>query len=151
MRDQFCEWETLSDEAPRASKRKYQDLEQRSAGEHELLNHMRSLPEPDSLNLMRRLREGCSINDLLLSARELANNSHNSSSEHALMATQQLEMTYRPHETFPPLGVDSRSTQITEEIRPASRPKLPPISSIWYSTPLHGLVDLLGRTLTLNS
>ena len=88
MRDQVCEWATLSDEAPRASKRKFQDLEQRSAGEHELLNHLRSLSEPDSLGLMRRLREGYSVNDLLVSARELANTSPTTSSERARLTSR---------------------------------------------------------------
>lgn len=146
MRNQVCEWETLSDEAPRASKRKYQDLEQRSAAEHELLNHLRELPEPDSLGLMRRLREGCSINDLLISARELSSASHNQISDGALMTIRQRNMINRPEETASHNDLDSGSNQDGGEIlpasRPVSRPTLPPISSIWYVTPLSSRVTL---------
>lgn len=140
MRDQVCEWETLSDEAPRASKRKFQDLEQRSAGEHELLNHLRSLSEPDSLGLMRWLREGCSINDLLVSARELANTSLTTRSEHAPMTIRQPNIAHLSRETAPRADLDSRSNQNAWDNRAATRPSLPPISSIWYSIPLYSRV-----------
>lgn len=137
MRDQVCEWATLSDEAPRASKRKFQDLEQRSAGEHELLNHLRSLSEPDSLGLMRRLREGCSINDLLVSARELANTSPTTSSERALLTIRQPNIVHLSRETAPRADFDSGSDQNAGDILAATRPSLPPISSIWYQIPLY--------------
>lgn len=137
MRNQGCEWETLSDEAPRASKRKYQDLEQRSAAEHELLNHLRELPEPDSLGLIRRLRDGSSTNDLLISARELSSAPHNQISDGALTTIRQRNMTNRPQGTASHVDLDSGSNQVGGEIRPAScpvsRPTLPPISSIWQT------------------
>jgi hypothetical protein len=146
MRNQGCEWETLSDEAPRASKRKYQDLEQRSAAEHELLNHLRELPEPDSLGLIRRLRDGSSTNDLLISARELSSAPHNQISDGALTTIRQRNMTNRPQGTASHVDLDSGSNQVDGEIRPAScpvsRPTLPPISSIWYVTPLSSRVTL---------
>ena len=132
MRNQACEWEVLSDEAPRASKRKYQDLEQRSAGEHELLNHLRDLPEPDCLNLTRRLRDGCSINELLISARELSETAHSPASDRNTTTIRHFNMA---EHGVPRSGRDSGSNQVGREFHPSSRPILPPISSIWYATP----------------
>lgn len=134
MRDQVCEWETLNDEAPRASKRKYQDLEQRSAGEHELLNHLRVLSEPDCLNLVKRLRDGHSVNDLLISARELSGTVDALASDHNMMDIQQPNVTDQRHARAR-AGFVSASNQIGGEIHPSSRPILPPISSFWYATP----------------
>lgn len=132
MRDQVCEWEVLSDEAPRASKRKYQDLEQRSAGEHELLNHLRDLPELDCLSLIRRLRDGCSTNELLISARELSETAHGPASDRNTTAIRHFNMA---DQGSPRTGRDFGSNQVGGEIHPSSRPILPPISSIWYATP----------------
>lgn len=132
MRNQACEWETFNDEAPRATKRKYQDLEQRSAGEHELLNYLRVLPELDSLELLGRLRDGCSVNDLLISARELSETPDALTSGHTNVAIQQPNTV---DEQDPRVGLDSGSHQLGGEIHPSSRPILPPISSFWYGTP----------------
>lgn len=131
MRDQVCEWETLNDEAPRASKRKYQDLEQRSAGEHELLSHLRNLSEPDCLGLVRRLRDGHSVNDLLISARELSGTVNALASDHNMMDIHQPNMADQRDARA---GFVSASNQIGGEIHPSSRPILPPISSFWYAT-----------------
>ena len=82
---------------------------------------------------MRRLRDGCSIKDLLISARELSSVSNDDqSSEDVLMTTEEPDMTYRPLETSLHAGVDPGSNQSAGEIRVAPRPTLPPISSIWY-------------------
>jgi hypothetical protein len=149
MRNQACEWETLSDEAPRASKRKYQDLEQRSAAEHELLNHLRNLSEPDSLGLLTRLRGGCSINDLLVSARELSETSSAASSDRIAMAIRQPSLTNQRHSRT---GLEIGVHQAGGEIHPFSRVTLPPIASIWYATHFTETgCTLLNSTLTLNS
>lgn len=134
MRDQLCEWETPNDEAPRAIKRKYQDLEQRSAGEHELLNYLRVLSEIDCVELLRGLRDGCSIEDLLISARELSEKADALTSGHTNVAIRRPNTIHQQNLH----GVlDSGSTQIGGEIHPSSRPILPPISSLWYETPFH--------------
>jgi hypothetical protein len=139
MRDQVCEWESVSDEAPKAAqKRKYLDLEQRSASEHELLIYLRTLSENDSLRLTRRLREGFHIDELLDFARELSNVS---ASERGVMAFAQrtaIEQHDRPHMTLPHSGHESESDPIVGESSSSARlrgPTLPPIASIWY-TPL---------------
>jgi hypothetical protein len=137
MRDQVCEWESLSDEAPKAAqKRKYLDLEQRSASEHELLTYLRTLSETDSLRLTRFLREGFHIDELLNLARELSNVS---ASERGLMAFAQrtaIEQHDRPHINLPHSGHESESHPTTGETSSSAHLRglvLPPIASIWYT------------------
>jgi hypothetical protein len=137
MRDQVCEWELLSDEAPKAAqKRKYLDLEQRSASEHELLTYLRTLSEADSLRLTRRLREGYHIDELLNFARELSNIS---AGERGILAQRiAIEHRNRPLAAVPRSGHESESEPMAGEIASSARPRgptLPPIASIWY-TPL---------------
>lgn len=130
----ICEWEVLSDDAPRAAKRKYQDLEQRSANEHELLNYLRTLPEADCLKVTTRLREGCSTDDLLIFARELSTQS--SGGRRMLMSIrQQANSTDQTRQESLPVGPDSEQDQSTGEIHPTPRPTLPPLASIWYENP----------------
>lgn len=130
----ICEWEVLSDEAPRAAKRKYQDLEQRSANEHELLNYLRTLPEADFLKVTTRLREGCNTDDLLLFARELSSNS--SGGRRILMAIRQQAIAADETHQDSHVGPDSEQDQSAGEIHPIPRPTLPPLASIWYTTSL---------------
>ena len=134
MRDQVCEWEALNDEAPKATKRKYQDLEQRSAGEHELLNFLRVLSELDCLELLRRLRDGCSINDLLISARQLSETADALTSSHTNVAIRRPNTIDQQNLHG---GLESGSNKIGGEIHPSVHPMLPPISSFWYETPFH--------------
>jgi len=78
------------------------------------------------MKLMRRLRDGCSIDDLLISARELSIMSHDPGSERTLMAMRQPHMTDPTHEPAPREGDDSESNTN------AGQTRLPPISSFWY-------------------
>jgi hypothetical protein len=139
MRDQVCEWESLSDEAPKAAqKRKYLDLEQRSANEHELLTYLRTLSETDSLRLTRRLREGFHIDELLNFARELSNVSAGERGVLAFTQRTEIEQYDRPHGAVPRSGHESESDPMAGETASSARPRgptLPPIASIWY-TPL---------------
>lgn len=133
----ICEWEVLSDDAPRAAKRKYQDLEQRSANEHELLNYLRTLPEADFLSVTTRLRGGCSTDDLLLFARELSSNS--SGGRRMLIAIRQQATAADETHQDSHVGPDSEQDQSAGEIHPRDptpRPTLPPLASIWYTISL---------------
>lgn len=132
----MCEWEVLGEEAPRAAKRKYQDLEQRSASEHELLNHLRALSAPSCLRLLTRLREGCPMDELLIFARELSNISDG---ERTIAVIQQSNVTNRPHGTAVLRDVpNSEPDNTVDENRFSSRPTLPPLASIWYVSSLSG-------------
>lgn len=115
-------------------RRRLRDLEQRSAGEHEVLNHLRTLPEVDCLRLTRRLREGHDTDDVLSFARELSNIA---ASERLLAASQQPTAIDRPNLNVPGTDSDSASDRVVGETLPFARPRLPPITSIWYTSHLY--------------
>jgi hypothetical protein len=141
MRNSVCEWDRRGEEAPRIMKRKYLALEQRSASEHEVLTYLRTVSEADCMELIRRLREGYSMDDLLMFARDLS--SETPPSNRVLLVAK------RQHASMP-LDEQGLEADHSGEIHSPARPALPPIASISYvSFPLRTSHHTFASSLSL--